>query len=81
MYIQNLLAKVRLSLEGDEVVRVFSCVHSRWEDVQAQDWRKHQMEEGEIILMDQETSRIISELKDPQLVEGDECLLAISYSG
>ena len=80
MYIQNLLAKVRLRLEGGKIHRVFSCVHSRWENVQAKDWRRHQTQKGEIILMDQETSLIISELQNPQLIEEEECLLAI-YSG
>lgn len=80
MYVQNLLAKVRLALE-DKVVRVFSCVHSRWQDVNAEEWRRHLTQQGETILMDLKTTQIISELKNPQLIEEDDCILAIAYSG
>ena len=78
-YIQNRLCKHRVQLEGDEVLRIFSGVAQHPRDVNADDWRKYELE-GSMILLDKETEAVFRTLKGAQfVVDAEENLLALRF--
>lgn len=80
LFLQNLLAKTRVSLGDGSVVRVFSCLYARPADVSADDWLRHELEPGEYIMIDRASSAILSKLTSPRPVLDDHhTLLAFAY--